>query len=390
MRKLFSIFAALTLCVGLWAAAPVAQKAQVANLNQLSATPELKVINQEAKAKIGPKDMAAQSRSVAPKKAYSSTLAYKCGPTEVVVTDLSTPTYNEFKLTITQKAKNTSEYNKETLYDNTVELILDPDEHSIVGTFTTDDYTIGASSFLKSGSNTRYVSYWENSTITIVSKGGNKYAITDGLLQVESSNGKTLYKYNYCYAADDLNNQDAEKTAFEFTFGEEPTPTPKVSDQFVDTISGLKFEVTSLDPKAVKVIANSYTGTTYTVPATVKYLDLDFAVTEIGEAAFSGCSDLQSITLPEGLTTIGSSAFAYVGDPDPALLNLPNSWTGTLPDEDGNWYGGKFEMSSIPTALPSLPYEGKVGKGSFKFFHNGQLIIRKGNKHFNALGTEVK
>ena len=25
-----------------------------------------------------------------------------------------------------------------------------------------------------------------------------------------------------------------------------------------------------------------------------------------------------------------------------------------------------------------------------KFFHNGQLIIRKGNKHFNALGAEVK
>ncbi len=247
MKKFFSLLCATLLVFSASAApqakkaevvkkAPVAveqmqkvqfEKAQIANFNQLSATPELKVINQEAKAKIGPKELAAQSRSVAPKKApqdYTTTYNYKCGPTEVVVTDLSTPNYSQFKLAITQKAKNTSEYTKETLYDNTVELIINPDEHSIVGTFTTDDYSIDANTFLKSGSSTRYVSSWEPSTITIVSKGGNKYAITDGLLQVESSNGNYLYKYNYCYAAADLNNQDAEKTAFEFTFGEEPTP----------------------------------------------------------------------------------------------------------------------------------------------------------------------
>ena len=48
------------------------------------------------------------------------------------------------------------------------------------------------------------------------------------------------------------------------------------------------------------------------------------------------------------------------------------------------------EKGTTPTALPSLPYEGKVGKGFFKFLHNGQLYIRKDGKTFNALGAEVK
>lgn len=157
--------------------------------------------------------------------AYTNTYSYKCGPTEVVVTDLSTQSDNKFKLVITQKGKNTDEYNKQTLYDNTVELILNPEEHSIVGTFTTDDYSMDVNTYLKSGSNMRYVSGSESSTITIVSKGGNKYAITDGLLQVENSSRTYLYKYDYCYDVDDLNDKSAEKTPFEFTFGEAPAHT---------------------------------------------------------------------------------------------------------------------------------------------------------------------
>lgn len=41
------------------------------------------------------------------------------------------------------------------------------------------------------------------------------------------------------------------------------------------------------------------------------------------------------------------------------------------------------------TALPTLPYEGKVGKEAAKFLYNGQLIIRKDGKTYNAMGAEV-
>ncbi|MBQ0076845.1 MAG: hypothetical protein KBS69_06915, partial [Bacteroidales bacterium] len=111
-------------------------------------------------------------------------------------------------------------------------------------------------------------------------------------------------------------------------------------------------------------------------------------VTEIGIYAFYASSALTSVTFLGNAcqNAIGEMAFMNVGDPDPALLTLPNSWTGTLPDEDGNWYGGKFELSEDPTALPTLFGDGVKGN---KFMHNGQMIIRKDNKTYNAVGQEL-
>ena len=84
---------------------------------------------------------------------------------------------------------------------------------------------------------------------------------------------------------------------------------------------GLKFEVTSLDPKTVKVIANDYTGSSFTIPATVSYLEDDYAVTAIGENAFAG---------------VGTVAA-------PADLLLPADWEGTKPAATATlWYGGYF------------------------------------------------
>ena len=135
----------------------------------------------------------------------------------------------------------------------------------------------------------------------------------------------------------------------------------EVGDQFLDEESGLKFEVTAVDPKTVKVIANNYSNTSYNVPATASYLDETFAVTEIGEKAFFGCTALQSVTFLGNAcqNAIGEDAFSGVGNPDPALLTLPDNWTGTLPDEDGKWYGGKFELSSIPGLTTYLDENGE-------------------------------
>ena len=84
---------------------------------------------------------------------------------------------------------------------------------------------------------------------------------------------------------------------------------------------GLKFEVTSLDPKTVKVIANDYDGHSFTIPATVSYLENDYAVTAIGENAFAG---------------VGTAAA-------PADLLLPADWEGTKPAATATlWYGGYF------------------------------------------------
>lgn len=46
-----------------------------------------------------------------------------------------------------------------------------------------------------------------------------------------------------------------------------------------------------------------------TIPQTVEYGGKCFPVTALGEGAFSLCSDITSVTLPEGITTIGASVF---------------------------------------------------------------------------------
>ena len=51
--------------------------------------------------------------------------------------------------------------------------------------------------------------------------------------------------------------------------------------------------------------------TAATILATVNINGMDYPVTAIGDGAFSGCSALQSVTLPEGLQNIGERAFSY-------------------------------------------------------------------------------
>ncbi len=82
-----------------------------------------------------------------------------------------------------------------------------------------------------------------------------------------------------------------------------------VGDCFTDDVSGLEFEVTAVgDNNTVMVIPNDYNGTDYTIPSFVTYQNVTFYVTAIDMLAFRA-SSLQSVTMPEGLTTIDILAF---------------------------------------------------------------------------------
>ena len=55
---------------------------------------------------------------------------------------------------------------------------------------------------------------------------------------------------------------------------------------------------------------DEYSGS-ITIPATVTYEGVRYSVTSIGPQAFSHCSSLTAVSIPEGMTNIGDGAFYY-------------------------------------------------------------------------------
>ena len=90
--------------------------------------------------------------------------------------------------------------------------------------------------------------------------------------------------------------------------------------------------------------------TTATIPASVIYNSVTYSVTSIGIYAFSDCSGLTSLTIPNSVTSIGESAFD--GCSSLTSIEIPNSVTSI-----GNYafWGCKGLTSvSIPNSVTSI------------------------------------
>ena len=94
---------------------------------------------------------------------------------------------------------------------------------------------------------------------------------------------------------------------------------------------------------------NEYSGSV-NLPATVTYEGVDYSVTSIGRCAFSECSSLTAINIPESVTSIGDQVFSFCSSL--TTINIPEGVTSIE-------YGAFMSCSSltainIPESVTSI------------------------------------
>ena len=98
-------------------------------------------------------------------------------------------------------------------------------------------------------------------------------------------------------------------------------------------IEGIKY-VLNETIKEATVLASNNSGDV-DIPANVTYSGEDYSVTAIFRGAFNGCTGLTSLTIPEGVTSIGISAFQNCTNLETVNFNATNCTT-MGPTEDYN------------------------------------------------------
>ena len=126
------------------------------------------------------------------------------------------------------------------------------------------------------------------------------------------------------------------------------------------TVDGLCYSVN--DDNTTVTVAGYSSGSEptgdLTIPESVTYGDISYPVTSIGEGAFSYCSGLTSVTIPNSVTSIGDWAFSDCTGL--TSVTIPNSVT-----EIGE---GAFYYCLGLTRIDAYPNPEKVSTGANAFY----------------------
>ena len=130
----------------------------------------------------------------------------------------------------------------------------------------------------------------------------------------------------------------------------------KNNDDAEVVVDGLKYYLNKNAGKAKVIRDDNYSGY-ITIPESIVYEDVSCSVTSIGNGAFSGCSELTSLEIPNSVTSIGDYAFA--GCEGLTSIEIPNSVTSIG--------GGAFGYCS---GLTSIEIPSSVTTISRSAFHD--------------------
>ena len=129
-------------------------------------------------------------------------------------------------------------------------------------------------------------------------------------------------------------------------------------------VDGLRYTVLSSTDMTVSVQQGSATPSgELIIPTTVTYEGTTYDVISIGSSAFSGCTNLVSVTIPDSVTHIGVNAF--------------EGCTG-LAQEDGVTYVGNWIVACDESVSEVVCREGTIGiaNGAFEdCFHMKAITI---------------
>ena len=152
-------------------------------------------------------------------------------------------------------------------------------------------------------------------------------------------------------------------------------------------VGDLHYNITSSsEPYTVEVSDAVSSITTVTIPETVTYNGITYSVTRIGNRAFSGCSSLTSVTIPNSVTSIGYDAFYKCSSL--TSVTIPNSVTSI-----GNYafYGcSSLTSVTIPNSVTSIGNYAFYGCSSVTSVTIGKSVTSIGNYAFENCSSLTK